>query len=213
MAINNSKQAVYGRRALTVSQCGVLVSAVFVMLLAHTVTEAGLRSSTAPGKAPAATAPMIPADPATPQAPAPAPNIQHTVPTTPVPAGALTEYKHAIHIPGESLLLISGTTGIVAVVVSNVGSDIWPSQGSQPVNFSYHWLNHQGEVVVFDGERTPLPRDLRSRDSVLLLAKVKAPDQPGQYFLRASMVQEGVTWFDERGSLAAEIPVTVISVR
>jgi hypothetical protein len=38
---------------------------------------------------------------------------------------------------------------------------------------------------------------------------VRAPDAPGRYTLRLSLVQEGVAWFDARGARPLDLVVDV----
>jgi|SRR5215469_2328753 len=79
-----------------------------------------------------------------------------------------------------------------------------------PVMLSYHWLNLDGSVVVFDGERTglagPLRQDLGQEYQLLAIA----PQRPGLFTLRITLVQEGIRWFDVSGVFAdVKVQVTV----
>jgi len=47
------------------------------------------------------------------------------------------------------------------------------------------------------GLRTPLPGTLVPGERMTALLRVRAPAQAGSYVLRATLVQEGVAWFDE----------------
>jgi hypothetical protein len=115
-------------------------------------------------------------------------------------------------IPAGKTISIFGT-------VQSYSNFIWSKTSKNPVNFSYRWLNSQGEVVVFEGERTPLPGNIfydknsvyggGGFSSIAMNAKVKAPDHPGKYILRLTMVQEGVGWFDAKGAKPKDIPVTI----
>lgn len=71
-------------------------------------------------------------------------------------------------------------------------------------------LDTSGELVVADGERTPLPYNLSPGESVTLNAIVKAPKQPGKYKLILTMVQENVAWFNDQGANSSEIDIKVI---
>jgi len=57
-----------------------------------------------------------------------------------------------------------------------------------------------GTLVVFDGTRSPLPRDVPPGDEVTVRARVRAPDRPGRYLLWWDLVHEHATWFSERGN-------------
>lgn len=99
----------------------------------------------------------------------------------------------------------------VLVSVKNTSNFVWDNKGSNPVNFSYHWLDSKGKIVVYDGERTGLSGSLTSQESAQLNAVIKFPNSPGNYTLTLTMVQEGVAWFIDVGAQALTIPVTVTS--
>lgn len=97
----------------------------------------------------------------------------------------------------------------VPVTVENTSNFAWDSGSANPVNFSYNWFDSSGNRVVFNGDRTPLPKVLAPQSSEKLNAVIKFPDRPGKYNLVLTMVQEGVTWFNDAGAQAPKIPVTV----
>lgn len=80
---------------------------------------------------------------------------------------------------------------------------------SGPVHLSYHWQAPDDSWLEFDGERTPLPRDLAPGETVHHYLTLKAPPQPGSARLHLTLVQEGVGWFDQHGCPALIIPVSV----
>lgn len=69
---------------------------------------------------------------------------------------------------------------------------------SLPLFFGYHWRNSSGELVIWDGIRTPLPLVVHKGDEEEVLVMVQAPGKPGNYVLEISMVREGVTWYDSQ---------------
>ncbi|HEX6730743.1 MAG TPA: hypothetical protein VF074_12050 [Pyrinomonadaceae bacterium] len=69
---------------------------------------------------------------------------------------------------------------------------------SLPLFLGYHWRKQSGELVVWDGIRTPLPLVMHKGDEVEVLVMVQAPPEPGAYLLEISMVREGVTWYDDQ---------------
>jgi hypothetical protein len=113
-------------------------------------------------------------------------------------------------IPNE---MIHGQTVSVDVTVKNSSAKRWPSQpnpkGRHAVNLSYHWLDRERQIVVFDGVRTALPRDLNPGESVTLKAAIRAPENAGDYLLHLTLVQEGVAWFSEKDGGHLLIPVSV----
>jgi hypothetical protein len=124
-------------------------------------------------------------------------------------AGFKVEFgKH--NIPTE---MVAGQSVFADITIKNTSSKTWPSKpnpkGRNAVNLSYHWLDRKRQVVVFDGLRTPLPRDLKPGESVTLRATIRAPEKAGGYLLHVTMVQEGVAWFSESDGGQLSIPVVV----
>lgn len=101
----------------------------------------------------------------------------------------------------------------IEVSIKNISNTLWPAKG-QPgghysINLAYHWLDKDGKVIIWDGMRTPLPHDVKPKEEVVLYAKVKSPDKPGEYILEFDMVQERVAWFKNRGSKTVRLNVEV----
>jgi hypothetical protein len=81
--------------------------------------------------------------------------------------------------------------------VSNGTSQRLGSCHPAPIQLSYHWIDADGKIAVFEGLRTPLFPPLDPGTSEIFELKVAAPPIPGDYSLRITLVQEGVRWFDE----------------
>jgi cell division septation protein DedD len=100
------------------------------------------------------------------------------------------------------------------ISVKNASKNTWPSnpdgKGHRAVNLSYHWLDRRGDMVVFDGLRTPLPHDVGAGEAVRLNAVIKAPDRAGKYTLEVTLVQEAVAWFPEREGDKLSLPIVVV---
>jgi hypothetical protein len=86
------------------------------------------------------------------------------------------------------------------VSVENAGTATW----RDGVNLAYHWLDHLGNPIVWDGIRTPLPREVPPGGTLELEARVRAPLPPGRYRLALDLVDEGRLWFAELGNPALE---------
>jgi len=112
----------------------------------------------------------------------------------------------------------------VFVIAQSYSNFIWATnlkastnKANNPVTFSYRWLNSKGAFEVYQGEQTRIPWSVSYNrnlfyniwNNVGINTPVKAPDRPGDYILRLTMVQEGVGWFDEKGAKPKDIPVTV----
>jgi len=90
------------------------------------------------------------------------------------------------------------STNELDVIVVNHG-DTWPE--GHGLALSYHWRASDGQLVEYDGQRTPLPALARGEEA-LVTARVQGPDQPGEHLLEWAAVRDGVGWY------APETPVT-----
>ncbi|MEH1829638.1 MAG: hypothetical protein V7L22_30595 [Nostoc sp.] len=99
------------------------------------------------------------------------------------------------------------------IIVKNTSSFLWSSKGEKPTNFSYRWtgIDSEGKLINIEGNRTQLPYDVASGESVAINAVITAPTTPGKYTLILTMVQETVAWFSDKQSSYPKIDVTVIS--
>jgi len=76
------------------------------------------------------------------------------------------------------------------------------------VNLSYHWYDAAGNLVSWDGLRSPLAGTARTQIAAID-AQILVPATPGTYKLRYDIVQEGVAWFSSQGM---QTPVKTVSV-
>ncbi len=66
-----------------------------------------------------------------------------------------------------------------------------------PVYLSYHWAEaSSGQVILANGQRTPLLPSLAPGATVEYPLFVSAPSAPGDYLLQVSLVQENIRWFE-----------------
>lgn len=107
--------------------------------------------------------------------------------------------------------VISSAAIQMSVTVKNGSRWTLSSRTPNPIHLSYHWIRaSDGQVIVFDGARTQLPRSLAAGDEESLTLNVSTTESPGDYILRVTLVQEGIGWFDDDGRGAfADAQVTV----
>lgn len=105
--------------------------------------------------------------------------------------------------------IAAGTSMSVRVRVKNTGDQRWLAGGPRPVNATYHWLDGAGNVVVYEGRRTRLPRDLDGGDEAVLELAVDAPERGGAHVLRITLVQESIAWFEDHGLAPVDLPIAV----
>jgi hypothetical protein len=102
----------------------------------------------------------------------------------------------------------AGTLRTAHVELENAGSVRWRNG----IRLSYHWLDERGNPLVWDGERTELPR-LAPGERGAVEARVRAPIPPGRYRLSLDLVAELRAWFSELGGETLEAPVEVLPRR
>jgi hypothetical protein len=95
------------------------------------------------------------------------------------------------------------------VRVRNLSTSVLSSLHPLAVNLSYHWVDSNGQSVVFGGLRTPLGRDLAPKKIADIVMRVEPPDKPGSYHLVLDAVREHVSWFSQRDGETREIPIEV----
>ena len=106
----------------------------------------------------------------------------------------------------------AGETFLVGVKLVNRSRETWPVEAAARINLSYHWLDAAGKPVVWEGERTPLPRAVPPGESVNARQTVKAPPTPGTYTLVLDPVFEQIAWFaDKNGGKVYRAQVEVVA--
>ena len=114
-----------------------------------------------------------------------------TIPTAPCQAhGALTVVEN-----GTPHLVVANAEIAVPLSIRNDGSTPWDP--TEPINIAAHWYDSGGELLIWDGIRTPLPRLVAPGDTVSLEARLRTPAKPGTYRLVWDLVYEGKYWLSQ----------------
>jgi hypothetical protein len=91
----------------------------------------------------------------------------------------------------------------------NTGWLEWSSAPPRPVLVSYHWLDAQDRMVIFEGRRTPFAGMVGPHQEVSVTLDVDTPPTPGTYVLAIDLVRDGVTWFGEQGVPSHRVTVRI----
>ncbi len=102
----------------------------------------------------------------------------------------------------------------VPITVTNDGLTTWQSDREPVFAVSYHWLTPDtGEVIDYEGTRTPFAQPVAPGQQVTMAVKVRAPQQAGEYQLTWDIVHEGRTWLSTQGVQLASSRVSVEGAR
>lgn len=98
----------------------------------------------------------------------------------------------------------------VSLTLTNTGSQTWLKSGANPVYVTYHWYNSSWQVVVWDGMRTALPKDVALGETITMQANLRAPDRSGEYTLRWDMLDTSINkWFSTEDVATLDVAVRV----
>ncbi len=89
---------------------------------------------------------------------------------------------------------------IISILLQNYSGQLLSSSIAEPFNLSYHWIDESnGDCLVFDGIRTPLPSPcLPYAELENCKVRIKAPENIGNYRLDIALVHEGVCWHESK---------------
>ncbi len=105
-----------------------------------------------------------------------------------------------------------GETYECSIRVRNDDPKPWytPEQSKNCINIAYHWKSEKGEMLVKEGQRSPLLAAVFPGETATLPFKVTMPGQPGKYQLEVDFVHEGVAWFSDTGAPGPTFAVEVL---
>jgi hypothetical protein len=115
---------------------------------------------------------------------------------------AVTDYRGPIRLRADNMYQ-------TRVVLENRGTQRWETISPYPIYLSYHWWTTDGELVEWDGLRTPLRRALNPTDMLAHRVRFVTPAEPGNYILEWDLIQENLAWFGERGGITLRVDVLV----
>lgn len=127
-------------------------------------------------------------------------------------------YRGTLSGPADVIAVEANTAVEIPIVVSNHSHAGWTSDSQIPIFLSYHLrridpsdAEASSRLVAFDNPRTALAGTLYPGDTAVVPLRVTAPDAPGDYALDVDLVQEGMTWFADRGMAPTTVALRVIA--
>lgn len=96
--------------------------------------------------------------------------------------------------------------------LANHGDELLTSRRKYPINISYHITDKNGNVIIYDGERTPINDFIRKGNRKTILMKINLSDslKKGEtYGVEITLVAEGCFWLDKEGQNSKKILMTI----
>lgn len=147
-------------------------------------------------------------------------------PTSPSPVakqtpGPLPEhgFRAQIAIIDPPTKLRVGQKETINVKIRNTSDVFWWARGGEindrADNKFYlaigdRWLDSEGKLLTEMDGRLGISKNMKPGEELELPLLITAPSTPGEYLLEVDMVQEQVSWFNERGSPTARTKISVV---
>ncbi|WP_341582305.1 hypothetical protein [Marinobacter metalliresistant] len=114
-----------------------------------------------------------------------------------------TNYEGYVSARFEDSSLRVGEILRLQVSMGNLSPIRWPISASAGPRMSYHWRSTNG-YYLFDGKRTVIPcAEILPGDETKVVMEIPAPDEPGEYLLIVTAVEEGRCWLENEGLIPA----------
>lgn len=88
----------------------------------------------------------------------------------------------------------------VELELQNLGTQTWSEASGD--HLAYHWLDADGEVVDYDGQRTSFAEPVAPGERVHVSANLRGPAHAGRYRLQWELVREHERWYGPPVELA-----------
>jgi SAM-dependent methyltransferase len=96
------------------------------------------------------------------------------------------------------------------VRIQNKSPVLWEYEPRMPILLGNHWIDDSGQTVRQDDGRALLPNSLSPGAIAEVEIEMRTPPSPGRYTVEFDLVQEGVSWFKDKGSGTISVPVEVV---
>lgn len=128
-------------------------------------------------------------------------------------------FRAQLTVSDAPLKLRAGEKATITLKIKNTSDVVWWQRGGEtndrPDNKFYiaignRWLDKDGKRTKDTEGHNGIPKDLKPGDEIDAPLLITAPKEPGEYTIELDMVQEGVSWFGEKGSPTTKAKVTVV---
>lgn len=104
----------------------------------------------------------------------------------------------------------AGSSHLLVVKLRNVSTIAWNNSDISGLMLGNRWFSVDGELIVQQDGRAPLPL-LLPGESILLHLPVHAPVHSGEVVLNITLVEEGVCWFSGSESGEVRLQLSVVA--
>lgn len=128
-------------------------------------------------------------------------------------------FKAQVTLQDPPAKLRTGQQENLKVRVKNTSDVVWWQRGGEIndrndnrfyIAAACRWLDKDGKHTAEIEGHNGIPRDLKPGEEADMTIHISAPKVPGDYLLEVDMVQEGVAWFSDKGSVTVKTKVTVV---
>jgi hypothetical protein len=128
-------------------------------------------------------------------------------------------FKAEISIAEPPKQLRAGQVEVLNIKIKNTSNVVWWQRGGETNDRSDNifyiaagnrWLDKDGKLTSEPEGHNGIPRDLKPGEEAEMALQITAPKTPGEWTLDLDMVQEGVSWFSDKGSPTTKVKVTVV---
>lgn len=99
----------------------------------------------------------------------------------------------------------------VKIGIQNESAIPWRYEAQTPILLGNHWIDDTGQMIRQDDGRAMLPNPIPPGDSAEVEIEIRTPPLAGRYVVEFDLVQEGVSWFKDKGSNTLSIPAEIFS--
>lgn len=95
----------------------------------------------------------------------------------------------------------------IPVTIANRGNSIFVTAPPYPVHVCYRWRRSEDGTLVSENEwlHTPLAKALPPGATLTMRATIATPEEPGEYVLHVTLLQQDVAWFDDLNPTSASL--------
>jgi hypothetical protein len=115
------------------------------------------------------------------------------------------------NIVGDAPATLAPSTLLeIPVQITNTSEYSWPAYKNSGIALACRWRRrNNGKVKVWKDGFSALTTDLSPGQSCWTTLFIKTPDRTGDWILEIDLTDQGVCWFQDKGTQALKLPIRV----